>query len=91
MRELKGQLFFWYHPVSVAPVNGLHQLERHVGGLRRTVEELGEVPGDLARRGEDVVRRVDAVGGDLLVFPNKNKSRLCSKTCGDNILKEKRM
>ena len=77
--------------MSVAPVYGLHQLVRHVRGLRRTVEELGEVPGDLARGGEDVVGRVDAVGGDLSVFPNKNKSRLCSKTCGDKILKEKRM
>ncbi len=65
MRELNGQSLFSHHPVSVAPVYGRHQLERHVGGLGRPVEELGEVPGDLARGGEDVVGRVDAVGGDL--------------------------
>ena len=75
--------------MSVAPVCGRHQLVRHVGGLGRPVEELGEVPGDLARGGEDVVGRVDAVGGDLSVS-QINKNRLCSKTCGiDKIAKIK--
>ncbi len=71
MRELNGESLFSHHPVSVAPVCGRHQLERHVGGLRRPIEELGEVPSDLARGGQDVVGRVDAVGGDLSVSPNK--------------------